>query len=141
MPNVIGKTEKQARAAIGDAGLAVGPIDRENSDDGHGRQGDPAGPRRPTSTSTPTPRSTYVISLGKPAGRGPVRDRAGQERRRGRRWWRRASRSTLKEEESDEDKDIVIRTDPSQGTTVAEGTTIVVYFSDGREKVPERRRA
>ena len=43
----------------------------------------------------------------------------------------------LKEEESDEDKDTVTRTEPSQGTTVAEGTTIVVYFSDGREKVPD----
>jgi beta-lactam-binding protein with PASTA domain len=42
----------------------------------------------------------------------------------------------LKKEESDEDKDTVTRTEPSQGQTVAEGTTIVVYFSDGREKVP-----
>ena len=28
------------------------------------------------------------------------------------------------------------RTEPSQGTTVAEGTRIVVFYSDGREKVP-----
>ena len=42
----------------------------------------------------------------------------------------------LKEEESDEDQNTVTRTDPAQGTTVAEGTTIVVYYSDGREKVP-----
>ena len=36
-PNVINKTEKQARALIGDAGLAVGTIDREASSDGRRR--------------------------------------------------------------------------------------------------------
>ena len=44
---------------------------------------------------------------------------------------------TLEEEESDELKDVVVRTDPAQGEVVAEGTTVTVYFSDGREEVPD----
>ena len=42
----------------------------------------------------------------------------------------------LEEEDSDEDEGRVIRTDPSQGQTVADGTTVTVYYSDGPEEIP-----
>ena len=44
---------------------------------------------------------------------------------------------TLEEEESDELKDVVVRTDPAPGEVVAEGSTVTVFFSDGREEVPD----
>ena len=134
-PNVIGKTEKQARALIGDAGLVVGSIDRENSSEvqaGRVINQSPA----PASFVDPDSTVGLTISLGKPQIEVPYV--IGQDKD--------AAKATLeaqnfdvelKEDESDEEKDTVIRTDPPQGETVAEGTTIVVYFSDGREEVPD----
>ena len=41
------------------------------------------------------------------------------------------------EEESDEEAGQVIRTDPSQGESVADGTTVTVFYSDGKEEIPD----
>jgi eukaryotic-like serine/threonine-protein kinase len=134
-PNVINKTEKQARALIGDAGLAVGTIDREASAEvpsGKVIRQDPD----PDEYVDPDSTVDLVISLGKPQVEVPFL--IGQDKK--------DAETTLvaqgfdvelREEESDEDKNTVTRTEPSQGETVAEGTTIVVWFSDGREKVPD----
>ncbi len=134
-PNVINKTEKQARVLIGEAGLAVGTIDREaNSNVASGKviRQDPS----PDEYADPGSPVDLVISLGKPQVEVPFL--IGQDKKDAETALvAQGFDVELKVEESDEDKDTVTRTEPSQGTTVAEGTTIVVYFSDGREKVPD----
>ena len=44
---------------------------------------------------------------------------------------------TLKEEESDEEKGMVIRTDPAAGEAVPIGSEVTVFYSDGPEKIPD----
>ncbi|WP_036507189.1 Stk1 family PASTA domain-containing Ser/Thr kinase [Nocardioides sp. URHA0020] len=133
-PNVINKTEKQARTLIGDAGLAVGTIDREASSEvasGKVIRQDP----QPDQYLDPDTAVNLVVSLGKPQVEVPFV--IGQDKKDAEAALvSQGFDVQLKKEESDEDKDTVTRTEPSQGTTVAEGTRIVVYFSDGREKVP-----
>ncbi|GAA1125390.1 Stk1 family PASTA domain-containing Ser/Thr kinase [Nocardioides aquiterrae] len=134
-PDVVGKTENQARSLIGDAGLAVGSIDRANSDTvpaGKVISQDPA----PDRYVDPETAVNLVISLGKPEVQVPfvvdmtkeeakaTLEEAGLEVR-------------LQEEDSDEDQGTVIRTDPSQGQSVAAGTTVTVYYSDGPEAIPD----
>jgi serine/threonine-protein kinase len=136
-PNVVSKTENQARRLIGDAGLSVGTIERENSDDV------PAGriiEQTPTADTYVAPDTAvnFVVSLGKPEIEVPFV--VGQDKLDAQDRLEAAGfKVTLEEEESDELKDVVVRTDPSQGEIVAEGTTVVVYFSDGREEVPDVR--
>ena len=135
IPNVIGKTEKQARALIGDAELAVGTMDRENSSDVARGSGDPAGSvgRRLRRVNSAV---DLVVSSGKPEVEVPFV--IGQTKANAKETLESLGfKVTLREEESDEDRDQVISTDPSQGESVAEGTTIIVYFSDGPEKVPD----
>ena len=45
----------------------------------------------------------------------------------------------FEEEDSDEQKFQVLSTNPPPGTSVAEGTTVVVVYSDGPEQVPDVR--
>ena len=115
VPNVISMTEKQARAADrrrrarGRHRSTARPATRSPPGKVIRQDPDPDDVRRPGHRGQPR-------HLARQArGRGAVRDRAGQGRRRRPRWWRRASRSTLKEEESDEDKDTVTRTEPVAG--------------------------
>ncbi|MFW6883750.1 Stk1 family PASTA domain-containing Ser/Thr kinase [Nocardioides sp. CPCC 206349] len=135
VPNLINKTEDQARALIGDAGLAVGSIQRETSSDVRTGRVITQSPD-PAEYLDPDSPVDLTISLGKPQVEVPFvigqpKDEAqaalveqGFEVR-------------LEEEESDEERNTVTRTEPSQGQSVAEGTTIVVFWSDGREKVPD----
>ncbi|MGB0101479.1 MAG: Stk1 family PASTA domain-containing Ser/Thr kinase [Nocardioides sp.] len=134
VPNVIGKNENQARALIGEAELTVGSIERENSDDVAAGK---VISQDPTADTFVDPDSAVglVISLGKPEVEVPfvidmtreqartVLEEAGLEPR-------------FEEEDSDEDAGVVLRTDPSQGETVADGTTVTVYYSDGPEEIP-----
>jgi beta-lactam-binding protein with PASTA domain/tRNA A-37 threonylcarbamoyl transferase component Bud32 len=134
-PNVINKTEKQARALIGDAGLTVGAIDRENSDEvaaGKVISQDP----NPDKYVDPDATVNLVLSLGRPQVEVPFL--IGQDKK--------DAEATLvalgfdvelKQVESDDDKNTVVSTSPAQGQTVADGTTVVVSFSDGPEKVPD----
>ena len=135
VPDVGHKTEDQARSLIGDAGLAVGSINRENSDTvASGR----VISQSPDAAEYVDPDTAVdlVVSLGKPDVQVPfVLDMSKEE-----------ARSTLQdaglevrlqEEDSDEDAGKVIRTDPSQGESVAAGTTVTVYYSDGPEEIPD----
>ena len=135
VPNVVGLTDKAARAAIGDAGLAVGPTERENSDTIKAGRIISQTPSPDQFVDPGTPVS-YVISLGKPEVEVPfvigMDKLEAQDRLQAM-----GFDVTLQEEESDELKDVVVKTDPSQGVSVSEGTTVIVYFSDGREEVPD----
>lgn len=134
-PNVIGKTENQARKLIGDAGLAVGSIDRENSDTvdaGRVISQDPGADAFVDPDST----VNLVISLGRPEVQVP--DVVGLSREDARTTLEDAGLKVREqEEESDEEAGQVIRTDPSQGESVADGTTVTVFYSDGKEEIPD----
>lgn len=137
VPNVVGKTETQARRLIGEAELAVGTIDRENSDTvkaGNVIRQTPE-PDRYVDPHTPV---DFVISLGVPEVDVPPVIGLDKD----------AARAQLEaadlvvkteEKESDEPAGAVIETDPPANTSVEQGSTVLVYYSDGPEEVPDVR--
>jgi len=135
VPDLIGMTEQQARAAIGDAGLTVGqPEYVADSDVGRDKVIRQA-PNRDTFVD-PGTTVTITVSTGKPMTSVPPV--LGQDRS--------AARATLEsanlvpvfeEKEDDAPRGQVVETDPAAGEQVPEGTRITVFFSDGPEKVPD----
>ncbi|MDI6910191.1 Stk1 family PASTA domain-containing Ser/Thr kinase [Nocardioides sp.] len=137
VPNVVGKTETQARRLIGEAELAVGSIDRENSDTvkaGNVIRQNP----EPDRYVDPDTAVDFVISLGVPEVDVPPVIGLDKE----------AARSQLEaadfvvrmeEKESDEPAGEVIETDPPANTSVEQGSTVLVLYSDGPEEVPDVR--
>ncbi len=137
VPDLGGRTERSARAAIGEAGLAVGEIRREASTEVPANRVIP-GSQEPTAGLFVDPGTAvgFTISTGQPQVTIPVnlvgRNRAEVV----------AELQGLglvadpKEEKSDEDEGAVIRTDPQPGTPVTTGSTVTVYYSDGRETLP-----
>ena len=138
VPDLRGMTEGQARTAIGEAGLVVGPIDTAPHDTVRpnrvipGTQ-DPAAGRYVDPGTT----VTFTVSTGKPEVAIPG-DIVGSSRDEARaRLIDLDLVPDLQEAESDEPADQVVSTDPVPGTQVQTGTTVVVYYSDGREQVPD----
>jgi serine/threonine-protein kinase len=135
VPDLIGMTESQARAAIGDAGLSVGQpeyvADPDVARDKVIRQD----PNRDTFVD-PGATVTITVSTGKPMTTVP--SVVGQDRATARSTLEDAGLvPTLQEKESDQPKGQVVETAPAAGEQVPEGTRITVYFSDGPEKVPD----
>ena len=134
VPSLINLSEAEARQALGDAGLAVGKVDYEaNAEVGK----DKVISQDPNRSQYVEPGSAvnFVVSSGKPLVDVPAV--AGQNKD--------AARSTLinaelkvklKERESDAPQGQVLSTDPAAGTTVPEGTTVTIFYSDGPETVP-----
>ena len=138
-PGVVGKTENQARAAIGDAGLAVGTIDRQNSDKVAAGKVISQDPEADTYVDPDTP-VDLVISLGQaqvavPSVVGLDKDDAQRQLESDPYHFE----VTLKEEDSDEPADQVLRTDPGANTEVDPGSAVTVFYSDGPEEVPDVR--
>lgn len=130
-------SEAQARKAIGEAGLAVGQIDHEASETVKlnkvipGSQDPPSGQFVAPGTAV-----SFTISTGPPQVTIPV-DLVGKSRQEVVQQLRALGLvADEKEEKSDEDEDVVIRTDPAPGTPTTLNTTVTVYYSDGREKLP-----
>ncbi len=135
VPEVVGMTEKEARAAIGDAELAVGEVSYrtdENAKRNEVLEQDP----NPDQFVAPGTEVDLVVSQGKPLTEVPYV--IGQPVK--------AAKAALDEQgfdvlaterESDEPKGQVLETDPAPGASVPEGSTVTVYFSDGPEEVPD----
>ena len=135
VPDLIGMTEAQARAAIGDAGLAVGQPEYVADADVARDKVVKQDPNRDTFVD-PGATVTITVSTGKPMTSVPAV--VGQDRSTARATLESANLvAAFVEKESDEPKDQVIETDPAAGEQVPEGTKITVYFSDGPEKVPD----
>ena len=135
-PNVIGKTENQARAAIGDAGLAVGTIDRKNSDTVEAGKVISQDPEADTYVD-PDSEVDLVVSLGEAQVAMPSvvgLDKDDAQRQLESDPYRFSV--TLKEEDSDEPADQVLRTDPGANTQLDPGSDVTVFYSDGPEEVP-----
>jgi beta-lactam-binding protein with PASTA domain len=135
VPDLIGMTEAQARAAIGDAGLQVGQpeyvADPDIGKDKVIRQD----PNRDTFVD-PGATVTITVSTGKPMTAVP--SVVGQSRSSARATLESANLVPVFEEiDSDEPQGQVVETRPAAGEQVPEGTRITVLFSDGPEQVPD----
>ncbi len=135
VPNLIGMTEVEARAAIGEAGFVDGRVDFEPSADEPADTVIRQDPNRDVyveagstigfvvSTGKPEVEVPYVMGLPK----GQARDDLNA----------RNLKVKLVETESDEPKDQVIEVSPPAGQSVAEGTTVTITWSDGPETIPD----
>ncbi|ABL79572.1 MULTISPECIES: Stk1 family PASTA domain-containing Ser/Thr kinase [unclassified Nocardioides] len=137
VPNVVGKNETQARRLIGEAELAVGTIDRENSDTVKAGNVIRQSPE-PDRYVDPDTAVDFVISLGVPEVNVPPVVGLDKD----------AARAQLEaadfvvrteEKESDEPAGEVIETNPPANASVEQGSTVVVFYSDGPEEVPDVR--
>lgn len=137
VPALVGLTEDEARMAIGDAGLSVGEVTRESSDDVPADEVVRQNPNRDVYVEPGTD-VDLVVSLGKPEVQVPYV--VGQPRAQARDALRAAGlQVTATEVESDEPKGQVISTDPAAGESVEDGTTVTLSVSDGPESVPDVR--
>ncbi|WP_374454095.1 Stk1 family PASTA domain-containing Ser/Thr kinase [Nocardioides sp.] len=137
VPNLVGMTEDEARLEIVDAGFTVGRVSRETSDTVAADLVISQDPARDT-FADPGESIDFVLSLGKPEVEVPYV--VGNLRKEARQALVEAGlKVKFEEEDSDEDRFQVLRTDPAAGTSVAEGTTVTVFYSDGPEKIPDVR--
>jgi len=134
VPDLIGKTEKQARAALGELGL-VPDVTFQESDTVPAKH---VIEQDPNADSYVDPGSTVslVVSSGVPLVEVP--QVVGQQRSQ--------ARQTLvslgfevdpREVESDAPKGQVVETNPSYPNKVPKGSTVVVSYSDGQEEIPD----
>ena len=137
VPALVGMTEDEARLAIGEAGLTVGQVSRESSDDVPTDEVIRQDPNRDVYVDPGTD-VDLVVSLGKPEVQVPYV--VGQPREAARDALRaQGLKVAATEVESDEPKGQVISTDPAAGQSVAEGTLVTLSVSDGPESVPDVR--
>jgi len=134
VPNLIGLTEKQARAAVGDAGLGVGNVDYQADQDVAKDKVISQDPNRDQYVD-PGSDINFVVSTGKPLVTVP--SVVGQDKGAAAATLRGAKlQVVLQQQDSDEPAGQVLSTDPSGGESVPQGTTVTVAFSDGPEQVP-----
>jgi serine/threonine-protein kinase len=134
VPHVVGKTKPQAERLIHDAGLEVGNVTEENSDDvpkGRVISQDPA------STQTIDEGSTvdFVVSLGHadvsiPDVIGDNRETASAQLQD------LGLKVRMKGRTDDATKDDVIATNPEVGRSVPFGSTVTLIYSTGPRKIP-----
>jgi eukaryotic-like serine/threonine-protein kinase len=135
VPDLIGMTEAQARAAIGDAGLSVGQPEYVADPDVARDKVIKQAPNRDQFVD-PGTTVTVTVSTGKPMTSVP--SVVGQDRATARSALEQAGLvATFQEKESDAPRGQVVETEPPAGEQVPEGTRITVLFSDGPEKVPD----
>jgi beta-lactam-binding protein with PASTA domain len=135
VPNLIGMSETDARAAIGAAGLSVGEVGFQASEDVEKDQVISQDPNRDQYVE-PGTSVDLVVSTGRPLAEVPFLVGASKDEARTR--LRDAKlKVTFEVKESDEQKGQVLSTDPAGGESVPQGSTVTVVVSDGQEKVPQ----
>jgi eukaryotic-like serine/threonine-protein kinase len=134
VPDVAGLTQAQAERQIDKAGLTVGRISQEASDDvrrGRVISQDP----EPGALIPPGDPVDLTVSTGKPQVVVPYEIGKDKDDARADLIDHDLTVELVKEA-SDEPKDTVIRTDPEPATSVSKGTEVKVYYSAGPRKVP-----
>jgi serine/threonine protein kinase/beta-lactam-binding protein with PASTA domain len=135
VPSLIGLTEQEARDAVLDAGLIVGDVSFEPSDDAKEDEVISQQPDR-DSFVEPDAEVDFVVSSGKPMVAVP--SVVGQQREAARGALTSANlRVKMQQRESDEPAGQVLETKPAAGEEVPEGTVVTLFFSDGPEEVPD----
>ena len=134
VPDLIGMTETQARAAIGDAGLSVGQPEYVADPDVAKDKVISQDPNRDTFVD-PGTTVTITVSTGKPLTAVPPI--IGLTRSEARAAMEEANLIAVFDEvDSDEPKGQVVEVRPEVGEQVTEGSRVTVGVSDGPEKVP-----
>ncbi|MGN0063760.1 MAG: Stk1 family PASTA domain-containing Ser/Thr kinase [Nocardioides sp.] len=135
VPNLVGKTEQEARALIGDKELTVGRITEEASDSVEAGLVIRHDPNRDLFVEKGTA-VDLVLSAGKPEievpyvigiDRADARDQLEED----------GFRVKEVEEESDEPAGQVLRTNPTPGTAVPKGSRVTIFYSAGPNEVPD----
>ena len=135
VPDLVGLTEDEARAAIGDAELAVGDRTFETSDSVERNRVISQDPN-PDQFVAPGTEIDFVVSEGKPQVEVPFV--VGQKRDAARDALdERGLEAKFQERDSDEPAGQVLETDPAGGAMVREGAVVTVIYSDGPEKIPD----
>jgi eukaryotic-like serine/threonine-protein kinase len=134
VPQVVNMTRAQAEQRIVAAGLKVGTVSEEASEDvvkGRVMAQDPAG----LSTLPDGAAVDLTVSTGKPDVVVPYV--IGDDKETARRTLLDAGlRVRLVEKESDADKDTVIGTDPNAAESVSSDSLVTVFYATGPTKVP-----
>ena len=136
IPNVVGKTQDQARKLIGDAGLEVGDVSYQPDDTAAAdtvlRQNPPGGVGAYTDPGTVI---SLVLSSGKPDV--TIQQVAGMTFADAKSLLTKAGLKVKRNNvESDQTKGQVLSANPAVGTTVASGTTVILDVSKGPKSVP-----
>ncbi len=136
VPDVIGMKEKAARTALGDAGFRVDVDYRPDSE----VRANVVLEQDPNADQFAEPDTlvSLVVSEGKPLVEVPYvlgSTRADAEAA----IEDRGLDARFEERESDEPEGTVVATDPAPGDSIAEGSTVTVFYSDGPEEVPDVR--
>ena len=135
VPDLIGKTEDEARAEIGNAGLAVGEVQFREDPNIRANRVIEQDPNRDQFVD-PGTEVDLIVSSGKPLVEVPFV--AGRPRSAAAATLRAANlQVALEQRESDAPAGQVLSTDPPAGNTVPEGTLVTVFYSDGPEEVPD----
>ncbi len=134
VPSVLSLSKAQAERRLNDAGLQLGKVSREASEDvakGKVMAQDPGAgalipPNQPVditvSTGKPNVTVPFVIGDDKDTARQKIADVG--------------LRVKLVKQRSDQDKGTVISTDPNAAQTVSSGSLVKVFYSAGPKKVP-----
>ena len=134
VPDVIGLREAEARAELGAAGFDVTVDYRTDPSVRAGRvlEQDPNADQY----VDPGTEVTIVVSEGRPLVEVPFV--LNQPKSQARETLEAQDFEVdLQQRESDVPKGQVIETDPPPGTSVPQGSTVIVYYSDGPEEVPD----
>jgi serine/threonine-protein kinase len=136
IPNVVGKTQDQARQAIGDAGLEVGDVSYKPDDSAASdtvlRQSPSGGVGAYADPGTVI---NLVLSSGKPDV--TIQQVVGMSFTDAKELLEGAGLKVRRNNvESDQPKGQVLSTNPAPSTTVASGTTVTVDVSEGPKAVP-----
>ncbi len=134
IPKLIGLTEKQARNQLGALGLVPDASFQRNDTVPEGKvfEQDP----NPSEYVDPGATVNFTVSTGVPLVSLP--SVVGQPRSDARAALEELGfKVEMKQVESDEPKDQVIETNPAYPNQVPKGSTVVVSYSDGQEKIPD----
>jgi serine/threonine-protein kinase len=135
VPDLIGKTEAEARAEIGNAGLAVGEVEFREDPNVRADRVIEQDPNR-DQFAEPGSEVDIVVSSGKPLVEVPFV--VGRPRGAASAALREADLEvTMQARDSDQPAGRVLSTDPRGGNSVPEGTLVTVFYSDGPEQVPD----
>ncbi|QBR94458.1 Stk1 family PASTA domain-containing Ser/Thr kinase [Nocardioides euryhalodurans] len=137
VPEVIGETERQARMLIGEAGLAVGEVTYRTDESARKNTVLEQTPNADQYVD-PGTEVNLVVSSGRPLQEVPYV--LGQPRNQAAATLSDAGFDVVQtQRESDEVRGQVLETDPAPGTSVPEGSTVTLYWSDGPEEIPDVR--
>jgi beta-lactam-binding protein with PASTA domain/predicted Ser/Thr protein kinase len=137
VPRVVGQSLPDAQRAITDAGLKVAVVRRAST----AEQKDKVLAQSPTGGTQADKGSVVNLDVGAGPNQVPVPDLAGDTKESAEQKLNQVKlKAKFTEEDSSKDKDAVLRFNPKAGTSVAEGSTVQVWISNGNLKlVPDVR--